>query len=298
VKLAASRKDKLVKGDVVDVEAIVENADPSDAPLTFTWTGDHAGKGAKVQFLASKPGRQGLTVAVKGPQYDIGTAYIEFDVANIIVKIERTPADSKPVPVGVKTGFRATLSADGKPASGNYIYRWQPHPEVAFDKLDSKAPDAAATFNKPGRTKVWVQVLETREGRQATVAESDQLEIEVIKPALELSFDPKEPWVGQEVKAKLAIKPEVREIDFRWMPVPGNAKQSLQSQDGKEITFYLKDDKPAEIKVLARVPGSGEDLGEGKNSIKAKKYAVNVSGPKAYGPKPRVWKEGVGLVDV
>jgi len=298
VKLVASRKDKLVKGDVVDVEAVVENADPSDAPLTFTWTGDHAGKGAKVQFLASKPGRQGLAVAVKGAQYDIGTAYIEFDVANIIVKIERTPADTKPVPVGVKTGFRATLSADGKPASGNYIYRWQPHPEVAFDKLDSKAPDAAATFNKPGRTKVWVQVLETREGRQATVAESEHLEIEVIKPTLELSFDPKEPWVGQEVKAKLAVKPEVREIDFRWMPVPGNAKQSLQSQDGKEITFYLKDDKPAEIKVLARVPGSGEDLGEGKNAIKAKKYAVSVSGPKAYGPKPRVWKEGVGLVDV
>ena len=45
-------------------------------------------------------------------------------------------------------------------------------------------------------------------------------------------------------------------------------------------------------------PKSGEVLGEGKNTIKAKKYTVNVTGPKAMGPKPKVWKEGVGLVDV
>ncbi|HQN18221.1 MAG TPA: hypothetical protein PKV86_03740, partial [Syntrophobacteraceae bacterium] len=43
---------------------------------------------------------------------------------------------------------------------------------------------------------------------------------------------------------------------------------------------------------------SGEDLGEAKNTIKAKKYNVSVKGPKAMGPKPKVWKEGVGLVDV
>ena len=82
------------------------------------------------------------------------------------------------------------------------------------------------------------------------------------------------------------------------MPVPGNAKHTMTSKDNREITFYLKDDKPAEIQVNARVPFSGEDLGEAKAAIAARKYAVKVSDPKAMGPPPQVWKEGVGLVTV
>ena len=100
--------------------------------------------------------------------------------------------------------------------------------------------------------------------------------------------------MGQEVKARVTVKSDVKEIDFRWMPLPENAKLSMQSGDGKEITFYIKDDKPAEIKVNARVPKSGEDLGEAKNSIKAKKYAVNVTGPSLWAPSQRSGRRARG----
>ena len=46
------------------------------------------------------------------------------------------------------------------------------------------------------------------------------------------------------------------------------------------------------------MPFSGEDLGEARASVTAKKYAVSVSAPKAQGPPPQIWKEGVGLVTV
>ncbi|HET6490517.1 MAG TPA: hypothetical protein VFG28_12240, partial [Syntrophales bacterium] len=304
VALAPPTLEKLKVGDTVNVQAVVENAKPEDSPFGYNWGGTFDGKPddlkktAAVKIRPTKPGKYNLSVSVDGARSFLGSASLAYEVAEYKVKVERVPSETKPAPVSVKTGFKATLTVDGKPASGNFMYRWQPHPEVTFDKLDSSAPDVQAVFPKPGRVKVWVQVLETREGREATVAESEQLEIEVIKPQLELAFDPKEPWVGQDLKAKLTVKPEVKEIDFRWMPVPDNARQSMESKDGKEITFYLKDDKPAEIQVNARVPKSGEDLGEAKNTIRAKKYAVNVTGPKAMGPKPQVWKEGVGLVDV
>ncbi len=304
VTLSPPKLEKLRVGDTVQVTAEVHNDKPEDSPFTYNWGGTFDGKPedskkkATITIKPQKPGKYDLSVSVDGKRFGMGGASLQYEVADYRVKIERAPADTKPVPVGVKTGLKATLTVDGKPASGTFIYRWQPHPEVTFDKLDSSAPDVQAAFPKPGRVKVWVQVLEKREGREATVAESDQFEIEAIKPQLELAFTPKEPYVGQEVKAKLTVKPEVKDIDFRWMPVPGNVKQSMESKDGREITFTLKDDKPAEIHVLARVPKSGEDLGEAKGTVKAKKYAVNVSGPKAMGPKPKMWKEGVGLVDV
>jgi tetratricopeptide (TPR) repeat protein len=304
VTLAPPSLEKLKIGDTVKVTAEVQNDKPEDSPFTYNWGGTFDGKPADAKKKATitirpeKSGKFDLSVSVDGQRFNMGGASLQYEVADYKVKIERVPADTKPVPVSVRTGFKATLTVDGKPASGTFIYRWQPHPEVTFDKLDSNEPAVNASFPKPGRVKVWVQVLESREGREATVAESAQLEIEVIKPQLELAFEPKEPYVGQELKAKLTVKPEMKEIDFRWMPVPDNAKQSRESKDGREITFYLKDDKPAEIKVNARVPKSGEDLGEAKNTVKAKKYAVNVTGPRAMGPKPSVWKEGVGLVDV
>jgi len=304
VTLSPPKLEKLRLGDTVKVTAEVHNDKPEDSPFTYNWGGtfdgkpEDAKKKAAITIKPQKPGKYDLSVSVDGQRFNMGSASLQYEVADYKVKIERVPADMKPVPVGVKTGFKAILTMDGKPASGTFIYRWQPHPEVIFDKLDSNAPNVNASFPKPGKVKVWVQVLENRDGREATVAESAQLEIEVIKPQLELSFEPKEPFVGQELKAKLTVKPEVKEIDFRWMPVPDNARQTMESKDGREITLYLKDDKPTEIHVMARVPKSGEDLGEAKNIVKAKKYAVNVTGPKAMGPKPKVWKEGVGLVDV
>ena len=206
--------------------------------------------------------------------------------------LTRVSPASGPVIVGTPVTYKAVLSGD-KP-DGEVRYQFEPHPDVAFTPHEGPSASTTAVFSVPEKVGVWVTAVD----KTGTIATSDQLEIEIQKPVLELAMEPKAPLVGQEVKARLTVKPEVKDIDFRWMPVPGNAKHVSTSKDNKELVFYLKDEKAAEIQVNARVPFSGEDLGEARASATAKKYAVTVSAPKVQGPPPRVWKEGVGLVTV
>lgn len=206
--------------------------------------------------------------------------------------LNRVSPASGPVVVGTPVIYKAVLSGDEP--EGEVRYQFEPHPDVAFTPHEGPSASTTAVFSVPGTVGVWVTAVD----KTGTIATSDQLEIEIQKPVLELAMEPKAPLVGQEVRARLTVKPEVKDIDLRWMPVPGNAKHISTSKDNRELVFYLKDEKPAEIQVKARVPFSGEDLGEAKASAAAKKYAVTVSAPKAQGPPPRVWKEGVGLVTV
>ena len=198
----------------------------------------------------------------------------------------RISLKKKPEKTAYIIGEKITLTAEATGGKAPYNYEWSG---------DCEGKDATATFplNKIGQNRVKVRVKDSEGGTG-----EGSITFEVAKLQLDLTFEPKEPYVGQEVKAMPTVKPEVREIDFRWMPLPDNAKPAVEAKDGREIAFTLNNDNPAEIKVRAMTPKSGEVLGEGKNTIKAKKYIVNVTGPKAMGPKPRVWKEGVGLVDV
>lgn len=303
VTLSPPELPKLKIGDTVTVAAEVHNAKPEDSPYAYTWGGTFAGTPedskakASVTIRPDRPGQYELTVGVDGARYGLGWASLKYEVSDVRVAVERVPADAGPVPVGAPTGFTAKLTVDGQPAKGNFVYRWQPHPEAKFDKLDAAAPDVKAVFSKPGRVGVWVQVLEKRGDSLSTVVESAQVEVEVMSPKLELAFEPKDPLVGQDVRARLSVTPDMKDIDLRWMPLPFNARQGSQSRDGRELEFSLKDDKPVEVKVLARAPGSGAGLGLAQGSVTAKKYAVGVQGPKIIGPAPKIWKEGVGLVD-
>ncbi|HRH42839.1 MAG TPA: tetratricopeptide repeat protein, partial [Pyrinomonadaceae bacterium] len=284
---------KLKKGDVVNVQAVIENEENAEKPLQFDWTGDHAGSGASVKFLANKPGKQSLSVNVPG----VGSAAVEFEVANLKAEIKLVTPQTK-VAVGVPVAFTAQLLSDGSPLTGNYIYRFQPSPEVKFDTNESAKQQTNAIFAKPGREKVWVQILERKDQVLETVAESDQIEIEIVAPELKITFDQDKALVGKAVKAKVeVVPPDLKNIDFRW-EIPANARQTLQSPDAKEVTFIPQNANPITIKVNARVPVSGEDLGAKEATITAQKYDVRVNVLGAEGPKPQVWKEGVGLVTV
>ncbi len=304
VRLVPSKKGKLRIGESITVKAVVENDKPEDSPFQYNWGGTFDGKPEDVKKVdsvtirPSKPGKFDVSVSVDGARFGLGSDTYAYEVADLKAKIERVPPESKPVPVGTKTGFKVTLTSDGQPVTGNFVFRWQPHPEIPFSRLDAVETDVTATFPKPGRVKVWVQVLEKRDGALATLTESEQVEIEVIKPTLSVSVSPPEALVGQEVKARVAARPELKEIEYRWMPLPANAKLLSESQDKREITFYAKDDQPIEVKAQATLSGSGDDLGEARGSFRSKKYGVSVTGPRLTGPKPKIWKEGVGLVEV
>lgn len=283
---------KLKKGDVVNVQAVIENEENAEKPFEYKWTGDHAGSGANVKFLANKPGKQSLSLNVPS----VGSASVEFEVADLKAEITLVSPNTAKVTVGAPVSFSAKLLSGGEEISGNYIFRFQPSPEVKFDTNESAKKQTNAIFPKPGREKVWVQVLEKKGETLETVAESAQIEIEVVVPELKIVFDQDKPLVGKSVKAKVEVVPaDFKNIDFRW-ELPANARQTLQSPDAKEVTFIPQDLKPITVKVNARVPVSGEDLGAKEATITAQKYDVRVNILGAEGPKPQVWKEGVGLV--
>ena len=172
VVLTPSPIQKLKVGEVLAVKAVVENAKPEDAPFSYSWTSELEGKANAdaIHVKASKPGTFTLSVIVDGARGYVGSASLQYEVADLKVKVERVPPSDQPVPLGVETGFRVILTTDGKPASGKYVYRWQPHPEVTFSKLDSSDPIVSAVFPRPGREKVWVQVLEQQAGSLVTLA--------------------------------------------------------------------------------------------------------------------------------
>jgi len=293
LKLVLSPNNKkLRKGDVVNVQAVVEHDENAENPLRYEWTGDHAGSGASVQFLASKPGKQTLAVNVM----DVGSAAVEFEVEDLQAKITQVSPSAPKITVGSTATFSAQLLSGGQPLSGNYIYRWQPTPDVKFDPAEGPASQAKAIFSRPGRQKIFVQVIEKTGAGLQTVAESDRIEIEVISPDFKITFEPQSVQVGKEVKAVIQLQPaDIKDIDIRW-ELTRNGKLLRESLDKREITFAPQDTEPVTVTARARVPFTGDDLGTQTAAITATKFDVKVSvfGPE--GPKPQIWKDGIGLI--
>ena len=213
VRLESSKKGKLKKGETVDVRAIVENAEAEDGKPVYTWSGDHAGTGEKVQFLASTGGQADALRIGPGCPLELGQR-----VYRVRGGCGGEGGDQKTSPPGEQAACREQggFQRQGCRWKGRtaYTYRWQPHPEVTFDKLDSTSPDVSATFTKPGKVKVWVTVLEKKDGALATAGESDQVELEIVVPNLALAFEPKEAYVGQEVKARVTAKSDAKRDRF------------------------------------------------------------------------------------
>lgn len=177
LKLTVSPDNKkLKKGDVVDVQAVIENEENAEKPLQFTWTGEHTGSGQSVKFIADKVGKQTLSVFVDG----IGTASVEFEVAPVKAEIVQVSPTAKKVTAGTPVSFSARLLSGDSEINGNYIYRWQPQPEAKFEPAEGAGKQTKAIFSKTGLTRVWVQILERKGEILQTVAESPHIEIEVI----------------------------------------------------------------------------------------------------------------------
>ena len=297
VTLAPSDVETLKAGAKATVRAVVENAKPEDAPYAYTWSGDVEGQGDSGELKTGKPGKFKASVTVDGARYSLGSATIEFEVADFSVTIERVGTDG-PVPVGGTASLKATLLSGDKPASGSYVYHWQPHPEVGFKDQESTGNTTVATFTRTGNPGIWVQVLERKGNTLATIAESDPLEIEVIRPVLALSASPKTPYVGQDVTLKVDVKPAMddKTIVF-WWEIAGNALNAGPQEKGRAYAFIPKDTRAITVTVHARAKDGGEDLGQASIAVTAREYEVKVSEPRALGPTPRIWKEGVGLVD-
>ncbi|MFQ3581325.1 MAG: hypothetical protein SNJ49_05395 [Chloracidobacterium sp.] len=303
VTLVPNQVRKLRVGERLTVRAMVENAEPADAPYKYNWSGDIKGDpkaaGDTVTLEPKAPGKFTLSVGVEGARYGLGWASLEYEVAEVRVTVERLGNQNQPILLGSQQNFVAKVTVDGKPATGNYTFRWQPHPETQFTPFESNTATTAARFGRPGSTKVWVEVLEKVDGQLMTVATSPQLDLAVTAPKFELKAPTDAVLVGQDVVVSLVETPPLAEglALYWWETTPSTVYGSPTNGD-RAYQFKPRDTKPVTITAHIRARDGGDEIGTATCQVTATalNVAVVVTGPE--GPPPRAWKEGVGLVPV
>ena len=278
-------------GDVITLTASVEGGIP---PHTFSWSGNGQAKDKTFTFANSRqPGPHPISVSVTDDEGDTSTATCTVMVEALTVKIELLDKERN-IPIGESRNFSGTVMAGDKPARGDFYFLWQPHPEILFSPFEKTGGNVSGTrakFNKLGKFKVWV-IAHTYKGNvKTTIGESQQIEIEVAKPEIKLSFQPQTPKVGQEVKLTATEKPKMddKTIAF-WWEISGNTLNPGPLKNEREYTFRPRDGKPVTVTVHGKARDGGDDLGQDKATITAQEYTVSLSEPKYMGSKPKIWK--------
>jgi len=180
-----------------------------------------------------------------------------------------------------------------------YEYVWQPAGEgMEFDPPNGKIPKVNVTFGKIGDVEIWAEIHKDNE----LVGETKRIKTKIIPPEFSLNVVPRTLYVGDEGKAIITLMPNIDDkfTDFRWLPMGKNAQKLIEAENGRSTTLKLKSIKPTMIEVLvhAKSPYYGGQIGSVKYVVSAKPYKVDVKVLGPLGPKPRVWKEGKGLVEV
>ena len=300
VKLKAD-KTNLKKGDIVTVNAIVENYSGNIDNLKYVWSGDHEGNGKDINFIANAPGKYTLSVIVENSSGNIGTASIEFNVEDIELTINKISPSTDSLIYGSEASFSASLTSDGKTIQdNNFVFHWEASDNLTFEPQNSSSNETKVRVNFPGTVKIWVNVLKKQGEGASTVATSPQINLSVLKPEFSITLDKPEPSIGEEIKASVKPKTNITDVSYSWEELPENAKLINESQDSNEISFILLDSNPVTIKVTAKTPHYSKELGGAETTLNAKGYDVTVSidGPKYPAVKPMIWKQGIGLTEV
>jgi tetratricopeptide (TPR) repeat protein len=295
VKILPAKSEGRV-GQVFSFTCEVENAKPEDIPLQYAWSDGCDGKGKDATFQPTTAGAHTVSCTVTGARYGMGTGSAQVEAKAIKATVEKTAPEGDQLVVGVPVSLRANVTVDGQPVTGDVFYRWEPR-ELEFTSQDAPGNTTDVKFVKPGRQPVWVCVLQKQGDREVTLVESARLDLEVIQPGMQVTFDPAEPYVGQETKAKVVLNPDVPtdKTDFRW-ETAGQLIEVGESQDTRERTFIPKDGNDVSFTAKGRVPFTGEPLGEAKGTVKPKGYKITGS-HRVIGPPVMVWKPNVGLVE-
>ena len=265
------------------ITRIAANVRGGKAPFSYAWTGHTSGQGATVSLTSTVPGDRQVSVTVTDATGRTTNNTIKITVTALEVILEKLAPSGNDVVFGSSGSFAAKVVSGGKPVSGNYVYRWQPHPEVKFTPPEGNQATAAAIFLRPGKVTLWVSVLENRQGQLVTLAESKPLELMVTPPVFEVAFDKAAPYIGEETRAKVILRQPIPpdRIAFKWEATP-NAKLVGEAQDAREIVFLPSNDAPLTVTVRASVPFYGDSLGEKSATLQAKPYevrAITVSRP-------------------
>jgi len=278
------------------------NATGGTPPFTFAWAGPVGGTADQITFTAGKAGTQAFTVTVKDSKGATSTASATITTEGPTVALQRT--SSGKVVLGLPYGFQAQISAAGKPLAGPFVFRWEPHPEVTYTPHEGAVLRTTAVFTRLGHTRVWVDVLRQEGPVLAAVADSEQMEIDVVSPELSLTANPTAPYAGQDVRINVAMSPAIPDkyVTF-WWEIQGNAINAgpvvVGDAYSRAYTYKPKDTAPVTVTVHGKAKDSGDDLGQKSITITAKPYEVKIGEPRLTGPPPRVWSDKAkGLVEV
>lgn len=292
VKLKASKNP----ADFAEIVNLTAEASEGTGGYSYNWGGcaqDAKDAGAKVlNTRTCQSCTASVTVTDQDGNSASGSITIQCNALNVKLKKE-LPKDNS-VPVGGKASFYAEVFSGDKPASGSFTYIWERNPDAIFG--DPKNPKYetqggsqmrnTALFRKAGTTPVWVSVLKEVEGRKVTVGESEQIPIEVGNPELTITYTPKEPFIGQEVKLQVTTRPKMGDdiIGF-WWEIP-----NYWTGTGDKASFKSKDSKPVKVTVHAKTKDGGDEVGTKDVVITAKGYQVSVSEPRYLESPPQMWQ--------
>ncbi len=203
--------------------------------------------------------------------------------------------------IGQTLSFKAQVSSpDGTVPPAGLVYRWEPSTEVAFTPFEGTGNTATGRFSRLGKVRVWVDVLQKSGTVLSTVAESNQLDIEVVAPEINLRSFPALPYPGQEVRITASESPPVGDdLITYWWEYAGSAINPGALADPRIFTYKPKNwTTPVTVTAHAKAKDGGDDLGTKAIMITARPYIVRVTGPIVRKPKPKVWSAAEGrLVD-
>lgn len=285
-------------GDTVTLSAAVTGG---TSPYKYAWSGAATGAAATLPFDVKKPGRHDFTVIVTDAKGAKASAAAFVEVKAYVVTIALAGGATPKVMPGQTRSFQATITGpDGLKPPPGLVYRWEPSTEVAFTPAEGTKSASTGKFTGLGRVKVWVSVLQKTGPTLSTVAESNQIEIEVAPPEISLVADQASPYPGQVVRVTASESPSVPNtaIVYTWEHA-GEALTPGAEKNPRVYSFRPTTTKPVTITARAKLKDGGLDLGTKSIVVTAKPYGVSVSGPTPRGPTPQLWdtKAG-GLVNV
>ncbi len=193
-----------------------------------------------------------------------------------------TPPPTRDIPDDTNKGHYVpdpdSEEYDEEPPMEEYKVVWQSEPALTFDPGESPDPSTEVTYDRMGEVKVWCELLKFIEGAYQTVAESEQITVNVVAPNFSISYEPAngKAYVGQQVTATIHAKPGIgsKLIDYRWFDPSTSNRLELDGNGGR-ISFKVKDINPLKLKALARVPVHGDELSEITSSYTGMTYGVN-----------------------
>ncbi len=294
-------------GDIVELTAEVTGG---GAGQQFNWGGcAQDAKAAAAKVVNTRDCRScQASVTVTDADGDSASGSLNVQCSTLRVKLTKeSPADNR-IPVGGKATFLAEVFSGDKPAAGSFSYIWERNPDAVFGDPRNPSYETrggaqsrnSAVFSRPGMVPVWVSVLKDVDGRKATMGESVQIIMEVVRPRLTLTAEPRDPMVGQEVRVTVQEDPKMSDdLLSYWWEVAGetaNAGPVPNVPNSRAYSFKPRSDKAVTVTVHAKARDGGDELGVERITVQPRRAGVSVTGPKVAGPAPMVWKEGVGLV--